>query len=95
MTMSVPRALAALLRKTSLEGSARDLANVRWSCGKKGLRKSGIFSSKLLRVSKMADLSSVERSETTRMRGPVIWVTNGLRASAAVLSTRSDIARAA
>lgn len=70
--IKVPRAFAARARKISEEVSASDLANVRWSWGKKGLRKVGIFSSKLLSVSRIAALTSTERSVTTRMRGPVI-----------------------
>jgi len=93
--ISVPRALAARLRSTSLEVSASDLANVRCNCGRKGLSAVGIFSSRLLSVRRMADLTSVDRSETTRMSGPVICVTNGLREFSLVLSTISEIARAA
>lgn len=70
--IKVPSALAARDRSTSLVVSASDLANVRWSCGKNGLRAVGIFSSRLLRVSRMAALTSVDLSETTRMSGPVI-----------------------
>ncbi len=87
--------LAARLRRSSLEVSASDLAKVRWSCGRNGFRAVGIFSSRLLRVRRIADLTSVERSETTRISGPVIWVTKGLRAPSLVLSIRSEIARAA
>lgn len=50
----VPSAFAALDRRTSLEVSAKDLANVRWSCGRKGFRRVGIFSKRLFRVSKIA-----------------------------------------
>lgn len=52
--ISVPSAFAALERNTSLEVSARDLANVRWSCGRNGLRNVGIFSSRLFNVSRIA-----------------------------------------
>ena len=50
----VPRAFAALDLRTSLVVSARDLAKVRCNCGRKGLRKRGIFSSRLFRVSSIA-----------------------------------------
>ena len=53
----VPRAFAALDRRSSLAASARDLAKVRWSCGRNGLRKSGIFSNRLLSASKIAPAS--------------------------------------
>ena len=86
--IKVPSAWAARDRKTSLEGSANDLAKVRCSWGRNGLRNRGIFSSKLFKVSKIAPiqslerevrgyagdnlhLTSTERSETTRIRGPV------------------------
>lgn len=52
--ISVPSAFAALDRNSSLVVSARDLANVLCSCGRKGFKDRGIFSSKLLSVSKMA-----------------------------------------
>jgi hypothetical protein len=54
MVMRVPRHFAALDRNTSLDVSAKDFAKVRCSCGKNGLRNVGIFSNKLLRVSKIA-----------------------------------------
>ena len=68
----VPSALAALDLKVSLEGSASDFANVRCSCGRKGFSAAGIFSSKLFSVRRIAALTSVERSDTTRISGPVI-----------------------
>lgn len=55
--MSVPSAFAALDRKSSLVVSARDLAKVLCNCGRKGLRKVGIFSNKLLRVRRMAPVN--------------------------------------
>jgi hypothetical protein len=60
--ISVPRHLAALVRNTSLEVSAKDFAKVRCSCGRNGLRKVGIFSNKLLRVSRMAAISNVREN---------------------------------
>ena len=56
IVINVPNALAALVRSNSLEVSARDLANVRCNCGKNGFKNVGIFSSRLLRVYKMAAL---------------------------------------
>ena len=50
----VPNALAALVRKVSLEVSARDLANVRCSCGRNGFKNVGIFSSRLFSVRRIA-----------------------------------------
>ena len=50
----MPRAFAALDRRTSLDGSAKDFAKVRCSCGKKGFRNVGIFPSMLFRVSRIA-----------------------------------------
>lgn len=52
--IKVPKAFAALDRRTSLEGSAKDLAKVRCSCGKKGFRNVGIFPSMLFSVSRIA-----------------------------------------
>lgn len=53
----VPNALAALERTISLDVSANDFANVRCSCGRKGLRNVGIFSKRLLRVRRTAAAS--------------------------------------
>ena len=52
--MSVPSALAALDRKSSLVVSAKDFANVLCNCGRKGFRKVGIFSSRLFNVRRIA-----------------------------------------
>ena len=50
----VPKAFAARERRTSLPVSANDFAKVRCNCGKKGFRNSGIFSSRLFNVNKIA-----------------------------------------
>ena len=50
----MPKALAALDLRSSLVESAKDLAKVRCSCGRNGLRKMGIFSSRLLSASNIA-----------------------------------------
>lgn len=52
--INVPNALAALVRRTSLEVSAKDFANVRCSCGKNGFKNVGIFSSRLFSVRRIA-----------------------------------------
>lgn len=52
--MRVPNALAALVRRTSLDVSAKDFAKVRCSCGKNGFKNVGIFSSRLFRVRRIA-----------------------------------------
>lgn len=52
--MRVPRAFAARVRSSSLDGSASDLAKVRCSCGRKGFKNVGIFSSRLFKVSRIA-----------------------------------------
>jgi hypothetical protein len=93
--MRVPSAFAARVLKTSLEVSANDLANVRCSCGKKGLRNVGIFSRRLFKVNKTAALTSTERSEAARMSGPTREVVKGLRESPLVRSTMSEMASAA
>ena len=67
--MRVPSALAALVRKTSLEVSAKDFANVRCSCGKNGFKKVGIFSSRLFNVRRIAavpKLALLQREGKTR-----------------------------
>ncbi len=43
----------------------------------------------------ISPLTSAERSDTTRISGPVIWVTNSLSPSASVRSMISEIANAA
>lgn len=54
----VPKAFAARDRKTSLVGSARDLANVRCNWGRNGFRNVGIFPRRLFSVSRIAAIDS-------------------------------------
>src|SRR5690349_16068913 len=55
--IKVLSALVARLRRMSLDGSAMDLVNVRCNCGKKGLRRAGIFSRSWLSVYRIAHLT--------------------------------------
>lgn len=57
--IKIPKPLAALVRSVSLEVSARPLANVLCSCGKKGLTNCGILTSNLLSVKKIAAITAV------------------------------------
>lgn len=54
MVIRVPKAFAALDLRTSLEGSAKDLANVRCSWGKNGFKKVGSLLSMLFSVRRIA-----------------------------------------
>ena len=54
IVIRVPKAFAARALRTSLVVSARDFANVRCNCGKKGFKNVGIFSRRLFSVNNMA-----------------------------------------